>query len=90
MSKIDRYEAVHKAGVVHNGVKPGNICLSKSNENPGEINLIDFGLSYFYSPKQAVPEQAEKSVVVNRQFLSILGHLAVGALGISFSTYYIH
>lgn len=66
--------------MVHNGVKPGNICLSGSTDTPCEINVIDFGLSYLYSPKQTVPDEATHLVVGNRLFLSILAHLGVGTL----------
>lgn len=48
MSKylLDACEAVHEKGFIHRDLKPGNILLRHSRENP--IALSDFGLSKVY------------------------------------------
>ncbi|KAF8957796.1 kinase-like domain-containing protein [Flammula alnicola] len=73
---LDRYASLHSVGVIHNGVKPGNICLSASTQRSTELHLIDFGLSYFsdLETDTPLPSAHRADTVGNRQFLSILGH----------------
>ncbi|KAF8179640.1 kinase-like domain-containing protein [Pholiota molesta] len=75
---INRYEALHNLGIIHNGVKPGNICLSSSPDRSSQLNLIDFGLSYFNDNEDTpLPSDLRYDPVGNRQFLSIHGHLGI-------------
>ncbi|KAF9472083.1 kinase-like protein [Pholiota conissans] len=78
MQMLDRYEAIHDLGIVHNGVKPGNICLSTSSKRPFQLNLIDFGLSFSYTNEDTpLPSDIRYDPIGNRQFLSIHGHLGI-------------
>ncbi|KAF5318060.1 hypothetical protein D9619_012086 [Psilocybe cf. subviscida] len=83
---IDCYAKIHRLGIIHNGVKPGNICLSATTN---KIYLIDFGLSYFLDidklPFRGTGIDNSKEnlhilfgrnsgqIVGNRLFLSVLG-----------------
>lgn len=62
--------------MIHNGVKPGNICLSGLSTPPSQLNLIDFGLSYHFdwANGRPLPNADRSRTVGNRQFLSALGH----------------
>ena len=62
--------------MIHNGIKPGNICLSGLSTPPSQLNLIDFGLSYDcdWENGHPLPSADRIRTVGNRQFLSALGH----------------
>ena len=50
--KLDRYADLHARKIIHNGVKPANICLAPRSSNPNSagastLNLINFGYSFF-------------------------------------------
>ncbi|KAF4614588.1 hypothetical protein D9613_003441 [Agrocybe pediades] len=74
---IDCYADLHSAGIIHNGVKPGNICISSNADGRSQLKVIDFGLSYLLEDSGnantfAMPKKVE--TVGNRQFLSLYGH----------------
>lgn len=73
---LDRYESLHRIGVIHNGIKPGNICVSGVSSPSSQLNIIDFGLSYHFDWENGCPlPSADRSRTVgNRRFLSALGH----------------
>lgn len=46
--KLDRYADLHERKIIHNGVKPGNICIAPTDAtDPSTLYLIDFGCSFF-------------------------------------------
>ncbi|GLB35695.1 hypothetical protein LshimejAT787_0212600 [Lyophyllum shimeji] len=80
---IDRYKDIHSRGVIHNGVKPANICLPPAPSHESiprhpersatTLFAIDFGLSSFLPPHAKLPGD-RKEIVGNRSFLSVFGH----------------
>ncbi|CAA7261011.1 unnamed protein product [Cyclocybe aegerita] len=69
---LEIYSALHNLNVVHNGVKPANICLAGPEGSSTSLHLIDFGLSYFLNQSTPVADRA--NTVGNRVFLSVFGH----------------
>jgi len=71
---LDRYAELHARGIIHNGVKPGNICLAASKgPDPSVLNLIDFGYSFSYikiSNRIRLCRDAE--ILGNTRFWSVL------------------
>lgn len=59
----DALAAVHKAGVIHRDVKPGNLFVCKKTLS---VKLIDFGLAW----KNGVPEPHEKYCFGSPHFMS--------------------
>ena len=48
--KLDRYADLHARKIIHNGAKPGNICVTARASNTADaptLYLIDFGCSFF-------------------------------------------
>ena len=48
--KLDRYADLHARKIIHNGAKPGNICVTAHGPNTADsstLYLIDFGCSFF-------------------------------------------
>ena len=73
--KLDRYADLHARKIIHNGTKPGNICiasLSSSATDASTLYLIDFGNSFFcYKNTQL---SRGKDFSGNGRFLSVLSH----------------
>ncbi|KAJ3509683.1 hypothetical protein NLJ89_g5090 [Agrocybe chaxingu] len=69
---LEIYSALHNLNVVHNGVKPANICLAAPKGSSTSLHLIDFGLSYFLNQSTPIADRA--NTVGNRVFLSVFGH----------------
>ena len=84
--QLDRYRDIHSRGVIHNGVKPANICIpvaSSKSQGPQSnylLHIIDFGLSYDLdvSGQNILPKRIE--IVGNRRFLSLFAHHGIGAV----------
>ncbi|KAF8220713.1 hypothetical protein L208DRAFT_1063358, partial [Tricholoma matsutake] len=76
--QLDRYKDIHARGIIHNGIKPGNICLPPpdSNQDQSTLYAIDFGLSFTpdASSPYLLPSARRADTVGNRSFLSIYGH----------------
>ncbi|KAJ7584758.1 kinase-like domain-containing protein [Mycena floridula] len=72
---IERYKCIHAYGIIHNGIKPANICIS-NDESSTELLAIDFGLSFLLDLKAdaLLPSTQRLDTVGNRRFLSVLGH----------------
>lgn len=46
-NKLDRYADLHARNIIHNGAKPGNICVAARTSDASTLYLIDFGCSFF-------------------------------------------
>lgn len=80
---LEKYEQIHGRGVIHNGIKPSNICLPLASYSPSSFNekmsrntlyAIDFGFSVDCPAERALPSERKADTVGNRLFLSIHGH----------------
>ncbi|KAJ7251128.1 kinase-like domain-containing protein [Mycena haematopus] len=76
---IDRYQIIHARGLIHNGIKPGNICLAPrySTDAPSMLYAIDFGLSFaldLNSDSPPLPSAHRIDAVGNRRFMSVFAH----------------
>lgn len=73
--QLDRYKDLHARGIIHNGIKPGNICLPVVREQ-STLYIIDFGFSFAHDTSQDLPLPSARraDTVGNRSFLSIYGH----------------
>jgi eukaryotic-like serine/threonine-protein kinase len=69
---------MHRRGVYHADIKPGNILLSRS----GEVRIIDYGLAWIKgeskgriqgTPEYMAPEQAKKKIVNEQTDIYNLG-----------------
>jgi serine/threonine protein kinase len=69
--KLDRYAALHERGIIHNGAKPGNICLASPSSNACTLNLIDFGYSFFRNEMRLT---CGGEFSGNKRFWSALSH----------------
>ena len=70
--KLDRYADLHARKIIHNGIKPGNICiasLSSSATDASTLNLIDFGFSFFCD---LTPLKRKGEYPGNKRFWSVL------------------
>lgn len=81
--QLDRYKEIHAGGVIHNGIKPANICLPpvpnpqddvKPNYDRSTLYTIDFGLSSFLSGEEILPKDHRARIIGNRCFLSTFAH----------------
>lgn len=76
--QLDRYRDIHARGIIHNGIKPANICLPPpgSVHELSTLHVIDFGLSLTLdtSSQDLLPSACRADTVGNRSFLSIYGH----------------
>ncbi|KAJ7586382.1 kinase-like domain-containing protein [Mycena floridula] len=71
---IVRYKQIHASGIIHNGMKPANICIS-NDESSSELFTIDFDLSLLRDLIADAPfPQRWDAIAGNRTFLSVLGH----------------
>lgn len=85
MSQLDRYSAFHAAGILHNGAKPENICISPAldESNGSIIYAIDFGSSHFFDENEPLHLPSELgSVAGNLLFMSALTHIGVSTSNI--------
>jgi serine/threonine protein kinase len=70
--KLDRYADLHTRKIIHNGAKPGNICIaSPSAADASILNLIDFGFSFF---NDCSPLDQGEGHSGNKRFWSILSY----------------
>lgn len=76
---LDRYSSIHAVGIVHNGVKPQNICIAPSldESNGSTIYIIDFGFSSFFDVNEPRLSTTCGSGTGNRLFVSALSHIGV-------------
>ena len=78
--QLDRYKDIHARGIIHNGIKPGNICLSPADSDclhkRSMLYVIDFGLSFAHDifSQDLLPSSRRTDTVGNRSFISIYGH----------------
>jgi serine/threonine protein kinase len=75
--QLDRYADLHARNIIHNGVKPGNICissLSSSATDASTLNLIDFGCSFMLQTELDWGQEFSG----NKRFWSILSHHTYG------------
>jgi serine/threonine protein kinase len=71
--QLDRYADLHARGIIHNGAKPGNICISSLSSSAADaltLNLIDFGCSFMYHTRLVCGREFPG----NKRFWSILSH----------------
>ncbi|KAF5386814.1 hypothetical protein D9615_002131 [Tricholomella constricta] len=84
LAQLDRYKDIHAKGVIHNGMKPANICLPLSSP-PGSdssrhlhesstLYAVDFGLSSLLCAHEKLPGGRKADTVGNRCFMSVFGH----------------
>ncbi|KAJ7705596.1 kinase-like domain-containing protein [Mycena rosella] len=73
---IDRYRNIHARGLVHSGIKPGNICLAPpgSADAPSMLYAIDFGFSSALDANAPLPSAHRIDAVGNRRFMSVFAH----------------
>ncbi|KAJ7100750.1 kinase-like domain-containing protein [Mycena belliarum] len=73
---LDRYRDIHARGVVHSGIKPGNICLAPQNsaDAPSALYAIDFGFSTALAANAQLPSAHRIDAVGNRRFMSVFAH----------------
>ncbi|KAJ6568485.1 kinase-like domain-containing protein [Mycena capillaripes] len=71
---IERYRDIHKRGLIHNGTKPGNICLAPRGDPPGMLYAIDFGFAHPLADNVPLPSAHRIDVIGNRRFMSVLTH----------------
>ncbi|KAJ7770264.1 kinase-like domain-containing protein [Mycena maculata] len=73
---IERYGNIHARGLVHSGVKPGNICLAPrgSTDEPTMLYAIDFGFSSALDVNSSLPSPHRIDAVGNRRFMSVFAH----------------
>ena len=72
--KIDRYAALHARNIIHNGAKPGNVCLAPLSSNAidaSTLNLIDFGYSFI---RDGSPIDCGDEFSGNKRFWSALSY----------------
>ncbi|KAJ7489188.1 kinase-like domain-containing protein [Mycena latifolia] len=75
---IDRYRDIHARGLVHSGIKPGNICLAPRGgaDAPSMLYAIDFGFSTALDVdvRTPLPSAHRIDAVGNRRFMSVFAH----------------
>ncbi|KAJ7097626.1 kinase-like domain-containing protein [Mycena epipterygia] len=73
---IDRYRDIHARGLIHSGIKPGNICLAPqgSSDAPSMLYAIDFGFSSALDMNSPLPSPHRIDSVGNRRFMSVFAH----------------
>ncbi|KAJ7069980.1 kinase-like domain-containing protein [Mycena amicta] len=73
---LDRYKDIHAKGLMHCGMKPGNICLAPraSTDSVDTLYVIDFGFSVPLADNLSLPSPHRIDVVGNRRFLSVFAH----------------
>lgn len=74
--QIERYRDIHARGLVHSGIKPGNICLAPrgSGDVPSMLYAIDFGFSSALDANSPLPSAHRIDAVGNRRFMSVFAH----------------
>ena len=74
--KLDRYADLHSRKIIHNGAKPGNICVTARASNTADAStlyLIDFGCSFFCDKTRP---KVEEEFSGNKRFWSVLSYHA--------------
>ncbi|KAF8201331.1 kinase-like domain-containing protein [Mycena galopus ATCC 62051] len=85
---IERYRSIHARGLIHNGIKPANICLAPrdSSDAPSMLYAIDFGFSFELDLNNAgsgsptLPSAHRIDAVGNRRFMSVFAHHGISEL----------
>jgi serine/threonine protein kinase len=76
---LARIEFIHRRGIIHRDVKPGNFVLGE-DLNSNVIYVIDFGLSgrwYDSQTGQHIPYTEKKPMVGTARFTSLNTHLGI-------------
>ncbi|KAJ7182820.1 kinase-like domain-containing protein [Mycena crocata] len=73
---IERYRDIHARGLVHSGIKPGNICLAPQGnaDPPSMLYAIDFGFTSALDVNSTLPSPHRIDAVGNRLFMSVFAH----------------
>lgn len=81
---MDRCRDIHSRGLIHNGIKPGNICLAPhgSADAPSMLYAIDFGFSspLGFDATSPLPSAQRIDAIGNRRFMSVFAHHGISAL----------
>ncbi|KAJ7312898.1 kinase-like domain-containing protein [Mycena albidolilacea] len=67
---------IHARGLIHSGIKPGNICIAPrgSADAPSRLYAIDFGFSFALDTNSPLPSAHRIDAVGNRRFMSVFAH----------------
>ncbi|KAF7299211.1 Protein kinase domain-containing protein [Mycena indigotica] len=73
---LRRYREIHERGVIHIGMKPGNICLPPKHSRDAKdmLYIIDFGFSFPLAENLPLPSARRTDTVGNRRFMSVFAH----------------
>ncbi|KAK7052100.1 kinase domain-containing protein [Favolaschia claudopus] len=76
---IDRYRDIHARGIIHNGVKPANICMAPAgleSDSPSMLYVIDFGFASILenTGSSPLPSAHRIDTVGSRQYISVFAH----------------
>jgi len=72
---LDGVEAAHKAGIIHRDLKPDNIFVTRNEDKPVRLCILDFGLARFNE------HEFTDSVTVPGTVMGTLGYMPPEQLG---------